>query len=115
MFAGWHGDYRLRTHDGRMVERYGGKVETMPSLSIKNEEACRLIRELATLRGESMTAVVIHAAKEALERERKLETSRARVDHWLKVGQELRAAAGPDGLARDHIAELYDDETGLPK
>lgn len=87
----------------------------MPSLSIKNQEAYRLIKELADLEHKTMTTVVIEAVREKLERERKLETNHARVDHWIKVGQELRSEADPDWLVQDHIADLYDDELGLPK
>jgi antitoxin VapB len=86
----------------------------MPSLSIKNEEACRLERELAELRGESMTAVVIEAVRENLERDRKAEIDHARVEYFLQVGREVRATADPDWLARDLTAELYDEELGLP-
>jgi len=97
-----------------MVDRYGGKVEAMSSLSIKNEEACRLIRELAAFRGESMTTVVIHAAREALERERKPQFNQARMQYWLDFGQRVRETTGPEILARDPFEDLY-DENGLPK
>ncbi len=90
-------------------------MDRIPSLSIKNEVAYRLVKELAELRGESMTAVVIHAAREALERERTPHINHARVEHFLRVGRELRAIADPGWLARDPFAELYDDELGLPK
>lgn len=86
----------------------------MPSLSIRNQEAYRLIKELADLEGTSMTAVVIEAVREKLERDRKAEIDHARVAHFLKMGQEVRAVADPDWLTRDLTAELY-DETGLPK
>lgn len=87
----------------------------MPALNIKNEETYKLVKELADLHGKSMTAAVTDAVREKLERDRKPRTNQSRVDHWLKVGQELRAAADPDWLARDPFADLYDDELGLPK
>ena len=40
------------------------------ALSIKNEEADRLARELAALTGEGLTEAVINALKERLRRER---------------------------------------------
>lgn len=85
----------------------------MPALNIKNEEAYRLVKELADREDKSMTTVVIEAVREKLERDPQID--HARVEHWLKVGRELRAMADPDWLARDPIAELYDDELGLPK
>ena len=39
------------------------------SLNIKNEETCRLARELAQLTGESMTGAITVALRERLERE----------------------------------------------
>ena len=39
-------------------------------LNIKNEETCRLARDLATLTGESMTGAITVALRERLERER---------------------------------------------
>ncbi len=86
----------------------------MPSLTIKNEEACRLIRELAVLRGESMTTVVIEAVREKLERERKPQINEARMQYWLDFGQRVRETADPEWLDRDPFEELY-DENGLPK
>ena len=40
------------------------------SLNIKNDETCRLARELAHLTGESMTGAITVALRERLERER---------------------------------------------
>ena len=85
----------------------------MPSLNIKNEEAYRLIRELAEREGKSMTTVVIEAVREKLEREPTI--NEERIQYWLKVGQEIRASADPEWLARDPTEDLYDDESGLPK
>lgn len=86
----------------------------MPALNIKNEEAVRLVKELAELEGESMTTVVIEAVREKLERKRKPEINEARVQYWLRVGDELRANANPGWLASDPTEDLY-DERGLPK
>lgn len=98
-----------------MVDMYGRKVDRKPSVSIKNQEAYRLIKELAGLEQKSMTAVVIEAVREKPERERRPEIDRARIEHLLRLGRKVRATADPDWLARDLTAELYDDETGLPK
>ncbi len=87
----------------------------MPAPNIKNEEAYRLVKELADREGKSMTTVVIETVREKLERQVEPEIDHARVEHWLKVGRELRAMADPAWIARDPIAELYDHELGLPK
>jgi len=84
----------------------------VPTLNIKNEEAYRLIKELADREGKSMTAVVIEAVREKLEREP--ETDEERIQYWLNVGRELRANTDPEWLARDPTEDLYDD-MGLPK
>jgi len=93
-----------------MVDLYGRKVESVPSVSIKNPEVYRLIKELADLRGKTMTAVVIEAVREKLERERERHIDHARVEHFLRVGRELRTMAAPEWLARDQTEDLYDDE-----
>ncbi len=98
-----------------MVEWDGGKVEFVTALHIRNEEACRLIRELADLEGRSMTAVVIAAVQEKLDRERYPQINEERMQYFLDLGRQFRESADPEWLERDDIAELHDEETGLPK
>lgn len=86
----------------------------MPALNIKNEEAYRLVRELADLRGESMTQVVIEIAREAIVREEKKIVDEDRIAHWLEVGREIRSRASEEWLNMDHGEYLYNDR-GLPK
>ncbi len=85
----------------------------MPALNIKNDEAYRLIRELADREGKSMTTVVIEAVREKLEREPKI--NEERIQYWLRVGQELRESTDPAWNLREQMDDLYDDEFGLPK
>ncbi len=87
----------------------------MPALNIKNEEAYRLIKELAELKDKSMTTVVIEAVREKLERERTPVINEARMQYWLDFGQRVRESADPAWLESDPFEELYDDELGLPK
>ena len=47
------------------------------SLNIKNEETCRLARELARLTGETMTGAVTVALRDRLEREKRLRNADA--------------------------------------
>ncbi|MFZ1011269.1 MAG: type II toxin-antitoxin system VapB family antitoxin [Candidatus Sulfotelmatobacter sp.] len=83
------------------------------SLNIKNEETHRLVRQLARLTGESMTAAVDKAVRERLERVRdKKEGSLA--ERLLKIGRECAAHMKEPYLSIDHGEMLY-DEKGLPK
>jgi antitoxin VapB len=86
----------------------------VPSLNIKNDEAYRLIRELADREGKSMTAAVIDAVREKLDRERKPEINEERVQYFLDLGRRVREETDPAWLERDPFEDLY-DERGLPK
>jgi len=86
----------------------------MTALNIKNEEAYRLVRELAELRGESMTQVIIEIAREAIEREQGRAIREDRTAYWLAKGKEIRSRASDEWLNLDHGDMLY-DEHGLPK
>jgi antitoxin VapB len=97
-----------------MVERHGGKVESMAALNIKSEEAYRLVRELAELEGKSMTTVVVEAVQEKLDRERKPQINEERMNYWLEYGKRIRQATPPELLTVD-INDLLYDEYGLPK
>ena len=90
----------------------------MAALNIKNDEAVRLIKELARLKGESMTTVVIEAVRSELDRTRTPPINDERMNFWLERGREIRAhleRVNPESLERDPIEDLYDEETGLPK
>jgi len=87
----------------------------MTALNIKNEEAVRLVKELAELEGESMTTVVREAVREKLERERNPVINEARMQYWLDFGQRVRETADPEWLAKDPFEDLYDEKLGLPK
>lgn len=86
----------------------------MPALNIKNEEAYRLVKELADREDKSMTTVIIEAVREKLERDRRPQINEARMQYWLDFGQRVRETADPEWLARDPFEDLY-DEFGLPK
>lgn len=86
----------------------------MPSLNIKNEEAYRLIKELAEREGKSMTAVVIEAVREKLEREREPEEqSVGLADQLLAIGRSTAPLWSEYTLSTRHGDLLY-DEYGLP-
>lgn len=83
------------------------------ALSIKNERAERLLRELAARTGETLTGAMIRALEEQLERNRK-ETGAAKLEAELARIRE-RCAALPvlDDRNADEI--LGYDDAGAPR
>jgi len=81
------------------------------SLNIKNEEAHRLARELASITGESMTVAVSEAIRERLERVRG-SSREGMANRLMKIARE----SGPL-WNKPHVSleELLYDENGLPK
>jgi antitoxin VapB len=83
------------------------------SLNIKNEETHRLVRQLAKVTGESMTAAVDKAVRERLERVRS--TKKGNLAEWLlQIGRECAPLWKEPYKSMDHGDLLY-DEKGLPK
>jgi antitoxin VapB len=83
------------------------------SLNIKDEETHSLVRELAELTGESMTAAVKASVKERLERRRLHE--KEGLAEWLDEITKHTAEALKDLPSSDKIGDLlFDKETGLP-
>jgi len=99
----------------RMVEWYNVAVERFAGmgLNIKNEETHRLVQELATLTGESLTAAVTKAVRERLDRLR-----RARgvslADRLIAIGKDCATHLKEPFRSVDHGELLY-DEHGLPR
>ena len=85
------------------------------SLNIKNEETCRLVKELADETGMSMTAAVTDAVHRRLD-EVRAERGDAGIDleKALALTAEMRERLGAEYLAADLDAMLY-DERGLPR
>lgn len=86
------------------------------SLNIKNEETHRLVRELATLTGQSQTSAVEDAVRRRLaelhsdgDPERRRRALNQTVEEMQKI-----AASDPEWLATNWDDELY-DENGLPR
>ena len=82
-------------------------------LNIKNEEAHRLVRELARLTGESMTAAVTEAVRERLERIRS-ERGASLAERLLAIGRDCAAHLAEPLRSADHGDLLY-DERGSPR
>ena len=82
------------------------------SLSIKNEETCRLARDLAQLTGETITQAVPVALMERLERQQEIEEKLRRLRAISKHSASMMRGDWPSAV--DHGDFLY-DENGLPK
>ena len=83
------------------------------SLNIKSEETHRLVRELAKLTGESMTAAVTAAVRDRVERIRR-ERETGLADRLLAIGKDCAFRLKEPFRSADH-AELLYDERGLPR
>lgn len=83
------------------------------SLSIKDEEAHRLARQLARLTRESMTTAVREAVRERLERVRSA-SGMGKAERLLKIGRECAEHLSKSARSINHGDFLYDDR-GLPK
>ena len=81
------------------------------SLNIKNEETCRLARELADLTGETMTGAITVALRERLERQREIAERLKRMRAISKRAAKMLRKGGPPV---DHGELLY-DEDGSPR
>ncbi len=82
------------------------------SLNIKNEEAHRLARELASATGESMTVAVSEAIRERLERVRSSKKEMA--ERIMEIARECGPLWKEPYRSIDHGDLLY-DEKGMPK
>ena len=84
------------------------------SINIKNEETCRLARELAGMTGETMTAAITIALGDRLERERRRLGADVLARELHVIGQRCAKLLGPGPSAVEHGELLY-DERGMPK
>lgn len=84
------------------------------TLSIRNEETCRLARELARLTGETLTGAITVALRERLAREERRRDLDTRVEELLAIGRRCAESLQPGPSAVEHGDVLY-DERGLPR
>lgn len=89
------------------------------SLNIKDQETHELVKQLAHLKGTSLTVAVKLAVRESLERE-KAEYEKAHskkgLAKWLEeVSRETSQIMNDGRSSKELMDELYDPETGLPK
>ena len=83
-------------------------------LNIKNEQTCRLARELARLTGETMTGAITVALRERLEREKRDRSVETRVQELRAIAERCAELMVP-GPSAAEIGDLLYDERGLPK
>ena len=81
------------------------------ALSIKNEDADRLARDLAATTGETLTDAVTNALRERLERERSRRASDV-VRRVRRLSAEVHALTVLDSRPPDAIVGY--DERGVP-
>lgn len=86
----------------------------MAALSIEDEETYRLARELADIRGRSLTEVVTQSLRDSLEREKGRAIREDRTDYWLRKGQENRERIR-DIVPSTEMSDFLYDDYGLPK
>ena len=82
------------------------------ALSIKNDEADRLARELARLTGESLTEAVVVSLRERLARQQARNENRRLSERLMEIGREYASLPVLDDRTPDQILG-YDDD-GLP-
>ncbi len=84
------------------------------ALSIKDPETDRIVRELASVTGESMTVALRRAAEERLERERRKQglDDPTLMEDLLEIARHCRSLPVLDDRTPDEI--LGYDERGLP-
>lgn len=82
-------------------------------LNIKNDETHRLVQELASLTGESMTAAVTEAVREKLQRLQR-ENQPPLAERLMAIGADCAKRLKEPYRSIDHGELLY-DEKGLPK
>ena len=85
------------------------------SLNIKNPEVHELARELADLTGESMSAAVTEAVRERLGRLRREQGHGGRMKRLMALIDDCAIRLNAPGEKMMEVADLYDEETGLPK
>ena len=82
------------------------------ALSIKNDEADRLARELVGLTGESITQAVVASLRERLFRKRAERDETDLVEALMEIGRRCASLPVLDDRTPDDI--LGYDENGLP-
>ncbi len=84
------------------------------SLSIKNDQTCRLASDLALLAGEIMTGAITVASRGRLERQQCKRDIVGRARKLRATAERCAALMGPGPSMIDH-GDLRYDESSLPR
>ena len=84
------------------------------SMNIKSAEAHRLAKELAQIRGVSLTSAVEDALREKLEGEKHRRRSKSLSGELLEIGKRCADHIKKPLKSSDHAKLLYDGK-GLPR
>ena len=84
------------------------------SLTIENDETCKLASDLAQLTGETTTHAVTVALRERLERESRRRNREARAGELRAIADRCAKLIGPGPSATEH-GDLLHDDRGLPR
>jgi antitoxin VapB len=87
-------------------------MNEVKQLNIKNAKAYQLATKLADMTGDSVTAAVIEALEEKIERELKLRDREARLARIMELSRI--SSSWPDRDKRSAEEILGYDENGLP-
>lgn len=90
------------------------------NLNIKNHQTYELVKELAVMKGLSLTSAVTIAVQNELDREKALRdaTSRpvkSRFDLLAEFSKQTAPLFKDGRTGNELINDLYDEKTGLPK
>lgn len=79
-------------------------------MNIKNEEACRLAAQVASIYGETLTEAVTVALRERLARA----TAEDRLERLRTLAHEISERM-PTGMTRELADSMLHNEKGLPR
>ncbi len=81
------------------------------ALNIKDPKVHEMVKQIAAITGQSQAAAVESAVEQKL---REL-LAADRAERILALGRDAASRMTPEERAFDYDAELYDEETGLPR
>lgn len=81
------------------------------ALNIKDPKVHEMVKQIAAITGQSQAAAVESAVEQKLRELLAVD----RAERILALGRDAASRMTPEERAFDYDAELYDEETGLPR